>query len=274
MSKIQEFELTMSKDILTDFLLKVQEVSKINPAIKVVFEDMKITFYTFAPKSTTICKACFMDTYYKGKDVFLPKNPKELSENLEMIIGDSKKFVKKLAFYRDSEKVTIVIGYRKNNSNINHIMWLKIKDKKLKMTIPMQELHLVKNVPRAMIVKKAEQEPIFFFDIDVEILNDVKKLNQLNPENDVIGLRIKDNIVFLEEEGRWEMETSETMFEGEREEISAMHLTFGKKHFNNLENSNMTRVKVFDEFLMVCKTKEDTQELDSLLMIGVEKTEL
>lgn len=274
MSKIQEFELTMSKDVLTDFLLKIQEVSKVNPAIKVVFEDMKITFYTFAPKSLTICKACFMDTYSKGKDVFLPKNPKELSENLEMIIGDSKKFVKKMAFYRDSEKVTIVIGYRKTNSGVNHIMWMKVKDKKLKMTIPMQELHLVKNITRDAIVKKAEQSPNFFFDVDVEMLNDIKKLNQLNPENEVMALRIKDNIALLEEEGRWEMEVSEIQFDGESDTISALQLRFGKKHFNNLENSNVTRIKVFDDFLLVCKAKEDTQELDSLLMIGVERTEL
>jgi len=271
MSKVQDFEMTMSKDVLTDFLVKVQDVAKTNTTMKIVFDEDKITLYAFALRSKSVCKVSFMDTYTDKGDLFLPKNPKEFSKKLEMVIEDAKKFVKKMAFYRNSEKVTIVVGYRQTSTGVNHIVWMKVKDKKLKMTLTMQELHLVWNIPKEKIISKIQQTPNFVFNVDIETLNDVKKLSQLNAENEVMSMRVMDNIAFFEEEGRWEMEIGE--IQNNEEPVSGLHVNFGKKHFNNLENSNNTLVKAFDDFLLIEKTNgKDT--LESFLMLGVERTEL
>jgi hypothetical protein len=249
---IQEFEVIFSKDSLTEFLRKLQDVAKINTVVKIYFNTDRLMFYTFAPRSMTVCKACFMPPTAAVKTV-----PKEFEKGLQMMIGDTKKFVKKMAFYRDSTEIKVQIGYRVTNTGQYHIVWMKPKDKKLKMTLTMQELHLLPNVTKDQIVQKSNQDPNFNFDVDVQTLVDVKKLTQLNPETEAMSLRIDNKRLCFEEEGKWDMEIMDTI------DYENVHFNFQKKYFNSLDNKDKTNIKVFDDFLMVSTE-------DMFLMIGLE----
>lgn len=251
---INEFEVTFSKDSLTEFLRKLQDVSKINTVVKIYLNKDKLMFYTFAPRSMTVCKACFMNTKSAFSDV-----PVEFEKNLQVMIGDSKKFVKKMAFYRDSEQIKVLFGYRVTNTGQYHVLWMKPKDKKLKMTLTMQELHLLPNVTKEQILQKSGLESNFDFDVDIQTLVDIKKLTQLNPESEAMSLRISDNKLMFEEEGRWDMEIKDM-------EHDNIQYNFQKKYFNSLDNKDTTNIRVFDDFLMI-KTE------DMFLMIGLEVNE-
>lgn len=252
---IQEFEAIFSQDSLTEFLRKLQDVSKINTVVKIYLNKDKLMFYTFAPRSMTVCKACFM----AAKDAFLTV-PTEFDKGLQMMIGDTKKFVKKMAFYRESPQIKVQFGYRVTNTGQYHILWMKPKDKKLKMTLTMQELHLLPNVTKAQIIDKSSQEPNFDFDVDVKTLVDVKKLTQLNPESEAMSLSIYKKKLMFEEEGKWDMEILESI---DQEDVK---FNFQKKYFNSLDNKDVTKIKVFDDFLMVSTE-------DMFLMIGLEVNE-
>lgn len=254
-NSIQEFEVTFSKDSLTNFLRKLQDVSKINTVVKIYFDKDRLMFYTFAPRSMTVCKACFMN----ASEAFAKYPQEEFSKGLQMMIGDTKKFVKKMAFYRESQEIKVAFGYRVTNTGQKHILWMKPKDKKLKMTLTMQELHLLPNVTKDQILQKSSQEPNFRFDIAVEVLANIKKLTQLNVESEAMSLRIRDKVLYFEEDAKWEMEICEM-------NESDIHYNFQKKYFNSLDNKDLTTVKVFDDFLMI--NAEET-----FLMIGLEVNE-
>lgn len=257
MSKsIQELELFFSKNSLTEFLRHVQELTKINTVIKIVFDSTHIMMYTFAPNSDTVCKISFAQT----RDILLKDVPEVFKDGLQMMLGDAKRFVKRMAFYRDSEHVKIKVGYRLNAQNINHIVWLKPTDKSLRMTLTCQELHLLNNITKKTIQKKADSQENFKFDVDIETLVKIKKLTQLYPESEAMSLRITNKKLFLEEDARWEQYICDI-------DYTDVNYNFQKRYFNNTDNKDVTTIKVYDSFLMV-----STEEM--MLMIGMEINEI
>lgn len=250
-NSITDVHCVFTKDGLTTFLVNLQDLAKINKdhTVKVIFDHDKTLMYTL--NGATIFKTCQLD----NKDLF-SSFPDEFKEQISMMVLDADKFVKRMAFYRDSEEVKATLGFRKNYSGQNYVYYFKANDKKLKMSIVCGEQNKLDVITRTQIQSKVDAPSDFVFNIDIEKLQKIKKLSALYPDDTTLTIRIKSNKLFFEEEDKWSMHVDDV----ESENAS---YRFTKKYINSINNSNSVKIEMKGLFMTISNETV-------LLMIGLE----
>jgi hypothetical protein len=245
----KNFIFSISEDNIKDFCSKIDDLTKIDNEVIITVDSNNTLMYTLAGKGKiNAFKSHIMESdYLNGSE--------KLEDKIMFFISDGKKFYKTINHFNDFEEpIKSKIVY--NEDNIGEK--ILIKNSKLKFEVMGAFSNItsinVDDVEKNMDIDKSN----FHFTLKKDDFNRIKKMSQIDKENEVYNLVVKDNKVIIGEK-TWTLEIDEIDSPNDM-------LTFPKKYFNTIKiEDDDINVYVFDHFILVMNSTTN-------LMISTELT--
>jgi hypothetical protein len=232
----QNLVFTINNSNIKDFANKIDDITRIDNQVIMTISKENILIYTVAGESkinafkSHIIKT---DQYFEGI--------KELEDEVKFIISDAKKFYKTISHFKDFEDdVKCKIVYNEDGMGEK----ILLKNSKLKLEVygtlgKFQKVSL-EDIEKNMDIEKANFN---FKMLDVDF-DKIKKLSQIDKENEYYNIIIKENKVIIGEKS-WTLELDEI-------EAPNDTLSFPKKYFNTIKMDNeKINIYVYNNFILI-----------------------
>jgi len=252
-----KISLSFSKEQLSDFLLKIKELSKIDDKIVFKLTNNNLLLYSTITKGKQIY--AFKSFIFETKSIMSLHD--ELISEVTLIIKDSKKFVLNLANYLEFDfEVDVELSYGEINGQIFSDM-IKFSNGKLKISLAagdpvnINTSITIENISKFSDVKNA----LFNFELNAETYARIKKMGTINSQAkktttpsdiDPLILSVSDKKLLIGE-NKWSLDIGEI----DREDES---FSFPKKYFNTMNIPDKATIYVFDSFIL---SKTESSEL-------------
>jgi hypothetical protein len=225
---------------LKNFLDKIKDLCNINEdKINIKLGPEKILCYSLAGKDKNI--HAFKSYILNKEDLF--ETDKGFKEEVTFLLKGGKKFEKNVRNFIDFEEgIDSKFVYNEDG----YVEKILLKNPKLKLEtagilgVKSQDIN-IEQIQSAMNIDQAN----FSFKLHEKDFLKVKKMSQIENDNDIYTLTIKDNQVYMGET-RWNLLVGETEYQNDR-------ITFPKKFFNtiNFNESDETMIYVFSTYLLI-----------------------
>jgi hypothetical protein len=252
----EKIKLKVNNDKFVDFINMLDKLSKIDDSIRLKIDKDYILLYSMIKSGQT---ALAFKSYSIETSEYLTCN-EEFDYLIDLIIPNSKKFVKNLNFIKNSEKILFNITYKKSmdDDSIMTARSLQIHSTKLKINWVAGEPHEMKDMTKKSLEKNLNiKNRRWYFKVSEEDFDDIKKLSNINSSR-MIYIKCEKNNVKILEDGSWEMEV-DTIDEERNTE-----LILNKLYLKFIDNDQYIEFSIFDNFLLI---KKD----ESYLMLSYEK---
>ena len=167
----------------------------------------------------------------------------------------AKKFVKNLAFIKDSEKITLELSYKESpdDDTIMNVRSIQIVGGKLKVNWIAGEHYEMRDINKTALKQRLDLKfRKWFFGITKSEFSDVKKLSNINSDR-IINISIQEGKIILSEKASWELELGS--FDDDRN----ASLMLNKKFLGCINDSVDTiEFNIFENFMLV---KDDNSNL-------------
>ncbi len=245
-----KIKFKINSDKLSDFISKLEDLTKINDTIKLKIDNDNILMYSMLGGQVMLAfKNYLIDT----KDYF--EFSEDLDFSIDMIIANSKKFVKNLGFIKDSDKVTMEITYKESqdDDSIMNARSFQIVSGKFKVNWLAGEHYEMRDINKTVLKQRLDlKNRKWSFDINNSDFLDVKKLSNINSER-IINISIQKGKVVFTETAAWELEIDDL------DDDRNASLMLNKK-FLSCINDNMEKIEfnIFENFMLI---KDDNSNL-------------
>lgn len=252
--KLDKLTLVLDKLRFDEFLTKLEDLVRISDVIKLKFDSNSLLIYSLQGETSILAFKCYeleTDDYFTSKD--------ELDSNFNLIITSAKKFVKNLAFFKGSDKVTLDISYKQHGSEFE-VRQAVLKDKRLKIQILVGERNEIRDINKSQLSKILDKRNIKWkFKINRSDFQDIKKLASINSDesNRTLNLNIDGGVVKISD-GNWEIDVDK--IDSERKE-----LIFQKSFLSCINDNEVIELSVYPNFICVA-------DECSTLLISFEQT--
>lgn len=235
-------KFSMDLTQLSLFLDKVHDLTAIDNEILLKIDNEKILLYAAVGEKNNI--NAFKSFIFNTSEIFSFDD--ELTSEIRFIIVNAKKFENTLKNYLDYQD-TIKCEFFMNDGT--YVDNFKLKNSKLKLSIIGGDSRAVNtNIDINMINSVLNKDLIDFqFKLDKNSFTKIKKIGDIDNENDILTLNIIENRLTIGENG-WDIELGEI-------EHDYLSITFPKKYFKSITftEDNIT-VFVFDTFILIDNT--------------------
>jgi len=243
-----KFKVNVSK--FSEFVERLDDLTKIDDTIKVKIDNDNILIYSMLSSGQTML--AFKNYLLNTKD-YLEYEDSEYSYDL--IIANAKKFVKNLAFIKDSEKITLELSYKESpdDDTIMNVRSIQIVGGKLKVNWIAGEHYEMRDINKTALKQRLDLKfRKWFFGITKSEFSDVKKLSNINSDR-IINISIQEGKIILSEKASWELELGS--FDDDRN----ASLMLNKKFLGCINDSVDTiEFNIFENFMLV---KDDNSNL-------------
>ena len=224
------------------FISRLDELSSIDDTIKLKIDNQHILMYSMLGGNVLLAFKSFL---VNTKDIF---DIEDFDYKLDIIIPNSKKFVKNLAFLKDQDKITLDITYKESPDDEN-IYWargMQISSGKFKVTWLGGEHYEMRDIDKVSLKQRLDlKNRKWSFSISNSDFLDVKKLSNINSDR-IISIGVVGGLVTLSEKSAWELEIDK--LEEERN-----HDLILNKKFLSCINDKVDKIEfnIFDTFMLV-----------------------
>lgn len=255
MAKTGKDKFKINKEAFPGFLSRMEDLTKISDSIKIKIEGGKMMVYSILGKATVLA--------FKSYDIDaeeLLEGAGDLEYGIDIVVLNAKKFVKNLAFMRESEKISIEITHKESqeSEDVMDARALQISGGKLKLNWIGGEHYEIRDMGRQQLEKGLSlKNSRWSFAISKEDFADIKKLSSINGEK-ILNISVASGKVVISENAAWELEIDQ--IDSERNST----LMLNKRFLSCVNEEEEIRFNIFDNFMLV-------KGADSNLMLSFEQ---
>jgi len=242
-----------------DLLSKIEDLCKISDTLKLKIDKDSILMYSMMGSENIILS--FKNYDLNTEDYFTIK---DFEYTLNIIITSAKKFVKNLAFIKQTEKIQMEVTHKfvDDEDSVSDARLVQIKNGKFKLQIQTGENSEIRDLNKSALSQRMNlKNKKWSFNISNSDFNDVKKLASINSDDSrrILHLNVEDYKVVLSERSLWELEVDEVTENNK-------HLMFNKSFLSCINDvGKSVEFHVFETFILI---KDDI----SNLMISFEQS--
>ena len=250
---------TINPNTSNDFVSKVDDLCRISDTIKIKIDSESILMYSMMGSENMIL--AFKNYDLKTEEYFNIKE--DLEYTLNIIITSAKKFVKNLAFIKQSEKIVVEVTHKfDDDDTTSDARLVQIKNGKFKLQIQTGENTEIRDLNKTSLGQRMNlKNKKWSFNVSNSDFSDVRKLSSINSDDSrrILHLNVDDNKVKLSELSLWELEVDEVS-------VTNKHLMFNKSFLGCINDGGKSvEFHVFETFILI---KDDI----SNLMISFEQS--
>lgn len=243
---------TINPNTFNDFITKVDDLCRISDTIKLKIDSESILMYSMMGSENMIL--AFKNYDLKTEEYFNIKE--DLEYTLNIIITSAKKFVKNLAFIKQSEKIQVEVTHKfDDDDTTSDARLVQIKNGKFKLQIQTGENTEIRDLNKTVLAQRMNlKNKKWSFNVSNSDFNDVKKLSSINSDDSrrILHLNVDDNKVKLSELSLWELEVDEVSENNK-------HLMFNKSFLSCInDGGKLVQFHVFETFILI---KDDISNL-------------
>lgn len=231
-----------------DFINKLSDLTSIDDTIKLKIDNDNILMYSMLGGNVMLA----FKNYLVDKSEYLKSD--DLEFTYDVIIANSKKFVKNLNFLKASDKITIELNCKESpeDDTIMNTRSIQISGGKLKVNWLAGERYEMRDINKTILSQRLDiRNRKWSFSLNNDDFLDVKKLSSINSDK-IININVNEGKVVLSETSAWELEIGQI-------ENRNSHLIFNKR-FLNCINDEMENIEfsMFETFILI---KDDNSNL-------------
>ena len=237
-----------------EFISKLEDLTKISDTIKIKIEKENTMMYSILGKATVLA---FKSYNMPTRELF--ESQDELEYDIDMVILNAKKFVKNLAFLKESEKTTIEIAHKESQDSDDVMVArsIQIAGGKLKVNWIGGEHYEIKDLNRKQLDQGLSlKNSRWSFAISKQDFSDIKKLSSINGGK-ILNISVVAGKVVISETAAWELEIDNI-------DDRNSTLMLNKKFLSCVNDDDEVRFNIFDNFMLV-------KHEDSNLMLSFEQ---
>lgn len=239
----------------SDFISKIDDLSKIDDTIKLKIDNENILMYSMLGGNVLLA---FKNFLVKTSDYL---DNVDFDYKIDLIIPSAKKFVKNLTFIKDQSSVSLDISYKESPDDDELFLArsFQITSGKFKVNWLAGEHYEMRDIDKNSLTTRLDlRNKKWSFSIKNEDFIDIKKLSSINSER-VISIMVTKGNVVVSEKSAWELEIDDL------DDDRSASLILNKR-FLGCINDKLTRVDfhIFDTFMLV-------KDIDSNLMLSFEQ---
>jgi hypothetical protein len=242
-------------DKVSEFIQKIDELSKIEDTIKIKIDSENILMYSILGGNVMLAFKNFLLT---TRDYF---DFEDFDFTIDFILASSKKFVKNLSFLNTSHTVVWDFNYRKSTEN-DDIVWVRsvqVSGGKLKVKWLGGEHYELRDINKDSLKNNLNiKNKKWSFSIRKEDFLDVKKLSNINSER-IVNITIESGKVILSEKSAWELEVQSI------DSSISSNLMLNKKFLSCIDEGKDVEFNIFENFMLI-------QDENSNLMLSFEQS--
>lgn len=249
-----KLKLTFNSDKISDFIDRLEDLTKIEDTIKLKIDSDNILMYSILGGNVMLA---FKNFLLKTEDFF---KYDEFDYTLDVILANSKKFVKNLQFLKSSEKVTIEFTYKESNDDddVMNARSIQVVGGKLKVNWLAGEHYELRDINKVSLKNNLDiKKRKWSFKISQNDFSDVKKLSNINSDR-IINITIDSGRVVFSEKAAWELEIDSI------DDDRNSNLMLNKRFLGCISDDKEVEFSIFDNFMLV-------QEENSNLMLSFEQ---
>lgn len=240
---------------LSDFISKIDDLSKIDDTIKLKIDNENILMYSMLGGNVLLA---FKNFLVKTSDYL---DNVDFDYKIDLIIPSAKKFVKNLTFIKDQSSVSLDISYKESPDDEELFLArsFQITSGKFKVNWLAGEHYEMRDIDKNSLTTRLDlRNKKWSFSIKNEDFVDIKKLSSINSER-VISIMVTKGNVVVSEKSAWELEIDDL------DDDRSASLILNKR-FLGCINDKLTMVDfhIFDTFMLV-------KDTDSNLMLSFEQ---
>ena len=240
---------------LSDFISKIDDLSKIDDTIKLKIDNENILMYSMLGGNVLLA---FKNFLVKTSDYL---DNVDFDYKIDLIIPSAKKFVKNLTFIKDQSSVSLDISYKESPDDEELFLArsFQITSGKFKVNWLAGEHYEMRDIDKNSLTTRLDlRNKKWSFSIKNEDFVDIKKLSSINSER-VISIMVTKGNVVVSEKSAWELEIDDL------DDDRSASLILNKR-FLGCINDKLTMVDfhIFDTFMLV-------KDIDSNLMLSFEQ---
>ena len=236
-----KIKFTVIPDKFEDFINKLSDLTTIDDTIKLKIDNDNILMYSMLGGNVMLA----FKNYLIDKSDYLKSD--ELEFTYDVIIANSKKFVKNLGFIKSSDKITIELNCKESpeDDTIMNTRSIHVVGGKLKVNWLAGERYEMKDINKTVLSQRLDtKNRKWSFKLENQDFLDVKKLSSINSDK-IINISVQSGKVVLSETSAWELEI------GEIEDRNA-NLIFNKRFLNCINDSlNSIEFSMFETFILI-----------------------
>lgn len=239
--KTTKLKCKLKQSGFEEFTQLLDDLSKIDDIIKIKISEGKTLMYSMKGKDNVILA---FKNYYVDTDKFFDKL--DLTEDIDIIVPNSSKFVKNLKFIDNSEQIEILLTIRELTDGGVETRGFQIKNKKLKINWLTAEQYEIKDIQYESLSKLLDvNNQKLSFDVDRKDFEDIKKLANINGST-LIEITSNSGTIFMSEHSSWEIEVDKI------EDISSINYNVNKNLLKFInDGSDPVKFHVFPNFLLI-----------------------
>jgi hypothetical protein len=219
----------------------LSDLTTIDDTIKLKIDNDNILMYSMLGGNVMLA----FKNYLIDKSDYLKSD--ELEFTYDVIIANSKKFVKNLGFIKSSDKITIELNCKESpeDETIMNTRSIQVVGGKLKVNWLAGERYEMKDINKTVLSQRLDtKNRKWSFKLENQDFLDVKKLSSINSDK-IINISVQSGKVVLSETSAWELEI------GEIEDRNA-NLIFNKRFLNCINDSlNSIEFSMFETFILI-----------------------
>ena len=236
-----KIKFTVIPDKFEDFINKLSDLTTIDDTIKLKIDNDNILMYSMLGGNVMLA----FKNYLIDKSDYLKSD--ELEFTYDVIIANSKKFVKNLGFIKSSDKITIELNCKESpeDDTIMNTRSIQVVGGKLKVNWLAGERYEMKDINKTVLSQRLDtKNRKWSFKLENQDFLDVKKLSSINSDK-IINISVQSGKVVLSETSAWELEI------GEIEDRNA-NLIFNKRFLNCINDSlHSIEFSMFETFILI-----------------------
>lgn len=238
-----KIKFKINADKISDFIDKISDLTKISDTIKLKIDNDNILMYSMIGGNVILA---FKNYVINTREYF--EYEKDIEYTLDLVIANSGKFVKNLAFLKTSEKVTMEVAYKQSadEEEVMNARSVQIVGGKLKVNWMCGEQYELKDITKKQLEQRLNlKNSKWSFGISKSDFADVKKLSSINGER-IISINIMEGKVILSETAAWELEVDQL------DKDRNSNLILNKKFLSCIDDT-MEKVEfnIFDNFMLI-----------------------
>lgn len=246
-STLEKYQFNINRTKFLEILKAVQDLSKINPMVKIKMDKSSVLFYTRAGNDVTI--PAFKSFEYPIEDWALSED----LQQMDFIILNASNWVKNCQHLLSIDNdISCQLQFH-SNSKVAQMMY--ITNGKLTLNFVSGDYTQIKDITKEQIQERMDPAlSNFKFTMTAEQFTEIKKLSALN-KSEIISLRAKKGkLEFFDK--RWQVFIEPTT-------INDDVWTFNNKYLKSIESQDQITINMFDHFLLI-------KEKNTNLLIGLE----
>jgi hypothetical protein len=250
-----KIKFKLNSQNLSDFISKLDELSKIDDTIKLKIDADNILMYSMLGGSVLLA----FKNYLLATSEYLDKS--DFEYKIDLIIPNAKKIVKNLAFIKDQSSVTLEMSYKSSpdDDDLYLVRSFQIVSGKFKVNWLAGEHYEMRDIDKNSLSTRLNlKNKKWSFGIKNEEFSDIKKLSSINSER-VLSIHVHNGKVTFSEKSAWELEIDEL------DDDRNANLILNKR-FLSCINDKLERIDfhIFDTFMLI-------KDVDSNLMLSFEQ---